>query len=50
MNWRNRADWKAKCMVEKQSGLESGILAGITERIGERNVDWKNRGYWRAES
>ena len=32
-----------------QSGLESGMLTGGTERTGEGNVDWRNRADWRGE-
>ena len=35
--------------LEEQSGLERGMLTGVTERTGEGNVDWRNRTDWRAE-
>jgi len=51
VGWRNRTDWRTKCLLEEQSGLEnymltggkygleSGMLTGGTERTGGWNVD-----------
>jgi len=39
VDWKKRADRREECLLEDQSGMESGSLTGGTEDSAEGNVD-----------